>query len=123
MLPWNNELHYYDAAADRIVEVRANPGTPEFEAMWGTVSSGISKRISTRKDGSASAVSPWTSARPKPWMRRSACCAARLPGLGIAMADNHASYKRYTDLDDVCVQIDCRVADEDPRPGAAATDC
>lgn len=35
------------------------------------------------------------------------------PGLGIAMADNHASYKRYTDLDDVCVQIDCRVADED----------
>ena len=34
MLPWNNELHYYDAAADRIVEVRANPGTPEFEAMW-----------------------------------------------------------------------------------------
>ena len=32
MLPWNNELHYYDAAADRIVEVRANPGTPEFEA-------------------------------------------------------------------------------------------
>lgn len=35
------------------------------------------------------------------------------PGLGIAMADNHASYKRYADLDDVCVQIDCRVADED----------
>ena len=30
MLPWNNELHYYDAAADRIVEVRANPGTVSY---------------------------------------------------------------------------------------------
>ena len=112
MLPWNNELHYYDAAADRIVEVRANPGTPEFEAMWGPFLRDFEAHLDA-----------------KGWLGK--CCVAMderspetmdaaigllrsvAPGLGIAMADNHASYKRYADLDDVCVQIDCRVADED----------
>ena len=112
MLPWNNELNYYDAAADRIVEVRANPGTPEFEAMWGPFLRDFEAHLDA-----------------KGWLGK--CCVAMderspetmdaaigllrsvAPGLGIAMADNHASYKRYADLDDVCVQIDCRVADED----------
>lgn len=112
MLPWNNELHYYDAAADRIVEVRANPGTPEFEAMWRPFLRDFEAHLDAKGWLGKSCVamderSPETMDAAIGLLRSAA------PGLGIAMADNHASYKRYTDLDDVCVQIDCRVADED----------
>ena len=112
MLPWNNELHYYDAAADRIVEVRANPGTPEFEAMWRPFLRDFEAHLDA-KGWLGKCCVAMDERSPETMDAAIGLLRSAAPGLGIAMADNHASYKRYTDLDDVCVQIDCRVADED----------
>ena len=112
MLPWNNELHYYDAAADRIVEVRANPGTPEFEAMWRSFLRDFEAHLDA-KGWLGKCCVAMDERSPETMDAAIGLLRSAAPGLGIAMADNHASYKRYTDLDDVCVQIDCRVADED----------
>lgn len=112
MLPWNNELHYYDAAADRIVEVRANPGTPEFEAMWGPFLRDFEAHLDA-KGWLGKCCVAMDERSPETMDAAIGLLRSAAPGLGIAMADNHASYKRYADLDDVCVQIDCRVADED----------
>lgn len=112
MLPWNNELHYYDAAADRIVEIRANPGTPEFEAMWRPFLRDFEAHLDA-KGWLGKCCVAMDERSPETMDAAIGLLRSAAPGLGIAMADNHASYKRYTDLDDVCVQIDCRVADED----------
>lgn len=112
MLPWNNELNYYDAAADRIVEVRANPGTPEFEAMWGPFLRDFEAHLDA-KGWLGKCCVAMDERSPETMDAAIGLLRSAAPGLGIAMADNHASYKRYADLDDVCVQIDCRVADED----------
>lgn len=112
MLPWNNELHYYDAAADRIVEVRADPGTPEFEAMWRPFLRDFEAHLDA-KGWLGKCCIAMDERSPRTMDAAVGLLRSAAPGLGIAMADNHASYKRYTDLDDVCVQIDCRVADED----------
>lgn len=112
MLPWNNELHYYDAAADRIVEVRANPGTPEFEAMWRPFLRDFEAHLDA-KGWLGKCCVAMDERSPETMDAAIGLLRSAAPGLGIAMADNHASYKRYADLDDVCVQIDCRVADED----------
>ena len=34
MAPWNDMLHYTDAATGRTVDIQATPGTPEFKEMW-----------------------------------------------------------------------------------------
>ena len=34
MLPWNNMLHYRDAATGEWVDVKAEPGQPAFDEMW-----------------------------------------------------------------------------------------
>lgn len=112
LLPWNNELHYYDYVRDEVVDVQADPGTPEFERMWIPFLRNFVRHL--REKGwlercciAMDERSPETMDRALGLVRRVA------PELGVAMADNHASYKRYTDLRDVCVQIDCRVEEAD----------
>ena len=34
MIPWNNELRYYDAATGKNVNISAKPGTKEFVELW-----------------------------------------------------------------------------------------
>lgn len=112
LLPWNNELHYFDAAADHRVGVKADPGTEEFERMWTPFLQDFAAHLERKGwlDRCCIAMderSPETMDAAIGLLRRVA------PELGISMADNHACYKRYTDLEDVCVQIDCRVEEAD----------
>lgn len=121
MLPWNNELTI--TMRRRTASSRSGP-TPERpnSKRCGDRSSGISKRTSTRKDGSASAVSPWTSARPKPWMRRSACCAAQLPDWESPWPTTTPAISAMP----IWTTSACRSTAAWPTrtsPGAAATDC
>ena len=64
MLPWNNMLHYRDAATGQYVDVKADPGTPAFREM-GACSCPPSRHTCAGRDGSRSPTSPWTSARPR----------------------------------------------------------
>lgn len=112
LLPWNNEVRYFDAASGTWIEVVADPATPAFEQMWTPFLRDFEAHLDAKGWLEKSCIamderSPETMDAAIGLLRRVA------PGLGIAMADNHASYKRYPGLNDVCVQIDCRVADED----------
>lgn len=112
LLPWNNELRYYDAASERWTEVSANPGTPLFAELWTPFLHDFTAHL-TAKGWLGKTCIAMDERSPETMDAAIGLLHAVAPGLGIAMADNHASYKRYTDLRDVCVQIDCRVADED----------
>lgn len=112
LLPWNNLLEYRDEATGELREVEADPATPRFEEYWAPFLRDFTAHLDERGwlglcNVAMDERDPATMERAVELLRRVA------PELGIALADNHASYRRYPDLEDVCVQMDCRVADED----------
>lgn len=108
LLPWNNLLEYRDEAKGALCEVEADPATPRFEEYWTPFLHDFTAHLDERGwlglcNVAMDERDPETMERAVALLRREA------PELGIALADNHASYRRYEDLEDVCVQIDCRV--------------
>ena len=104
MLPWNNELNYYDAAADRIVEVRANPGTPEFEAMWGPFLRDFEAHLDA-KGWLGKCCVAMDERSPEVMAAATALLKEVAPELGIALADNHKIFKQYPYIKDMCASI------------------
>ena len=106
MLPWGDcFVDYHDLRTNSKREnrsVKAIPGTPQFEKMWAPFLVDFKQHLIE-----------------KGWLHKTNIAiderapedmdeAARLikkyaPELGFAMADNHDSYKRYTNMRDVCV--------------------
>lgn len=119
MLPWNNELHYRDAATGAWVEVRAEPGSPPSSKCGGPFSP-ISCVIWRQRGGRRSVASPWTNARPSRCRSPRPSLRSTLRNLGIALADNHDSYKRYPQLRDICVSARQDVARGDIAARRAA---
>ena len=116
MVPWNNELVYNDEASGSPVTVKAEPGTPEFERMWTPFLKDFKQHLAAKgwlektniamDERSPEAMDAAVKVLEK--------CA---PEMGFALADNHSSYKRYTMMRDVCVNINQKVdrADLDAR--------
>ncbi len=112
LLPWNNELHYYDAVAEQWTDVVADPGTPVFTELWTPFLQDFKAHLEA-KGWLAKCCIAMDERSPETMDEAIRLLRAVAPELGIALADNHASYKRYPNLTDVCVQIDCRVTEED----------
>lgn len=102
MLPWNNELHYRDAATGAWVEVRAEPGQPAFEQMWRPFLADFVRHLEA-KGWLEKCCIAMDERSPEQMEIAAAFLAEHAPQLGIALADNHDSYKRYPQLRDICV--------------------
>ncbi len=102
MVPWNCELDYFDEAQGKTVTVKAEPGKPEFPAMWEPFLADFKKHLADKgwlgitniamDERSPEAMDAAVKVLEK--------CA---PEMGFALADNHKSYKKYTMMRDVCV--------------------
>ena len=107
MLPWGDcLLDYQDmrstAKSNRNVKVKAIPGTPEFEAMWGPFLKDFAQHL--REKGWLHITNMAIDERaPKDIDEAARVLNKYAPELGFAMADNHDSYKRYANMRDVCV--------------------
>ncbi len=119
MLPWNNELHYRDAATGEWVEVVAEPGQPAFEQMWRPFLADFVRHLDA-KGWLAKSCIAMDERSPEQMEIAVAFLAANAPQLGIALADNHDSYKRYPQLHDICVSARQEVAREDIAARRAA---
>ena len=102
MVPWNCELEYFDENKNEVVTVVAEPGTAVFEEIWTPFLTDFKKHLSDKgwleitniamDERSPEAMDAAVKVLEK--------CA---PEMGFALADNHASYKKYTMMRDVCV--------------------
>jgi len=102
MVPWNCELEYFDEKKGETVTVVAEPGTAVFEEIWTPFLTDFKKHLSEKgwleitniamDERSPEAMDAAVKVLEK--------CA---PEMGFALADNHASYKKYTMMRDVCV--------------------
>ena len=119
MLPWNNMLHYRDAATGEWVDVKAEPGQPAFDEMWRPFLADFVRHLE-EKGWLAKTCIAMDERSPEQMEIAVTFLAEHAPQLGIALADNHDSYKRYPQLHDICVSARQEVAPEDIAARRAA---
>ncbi|GBU07694.1 hypothetical protein AwDysgo_10250 [Bacteroidales bacterium] len=111
MVPWNNELHYKDAATDKMITVKADPGTKIFEDMWTPFLKDFVSHL--RQKGWLEITCIAMDERSPADMKATLGLAQEVaPELGISLADNHKSYKQYPYIKDMCVSLEAPVEAE-----------
>lgn len=104
IVPWNNEIHYKDAASGEFVNVVAKPGTEVFTAMWEPFLKDFSKHL--QEKGWLEITNIALDERNKDEMGAAFALIERVaPMLGVAYADNKETYKRYPNSEDVSSAI------------------
>ena len=112
MVPWNCELEYYDEAKAEVVTVNAEPGSAIFPKIWKPFLVDFKKHLAEK--GWLEFTNIAMDERSPEAMQAAAdvlmSCA---PEMGFALADNHASYKKFTMMRDVCVALRQSVVSEE----------
>jgi hypothetical protein len=104
MAPWNNELHYKDAKSGTMVTIKADPGTKEFAEMWSPFLKDFVQHLD--KNNWLKITNIAMDERPPAIMDEILGLLQRVaPELGVALADNHQSYKKYPHIKDLCVEV------------------
>ncbi|MDU1903666.1 MAG: DUF6067 family protein [Dysgonomonas sp.] len=112
IVPWNNEIHYKDAVADSLVNVKADPGTKVFEEMWTPFLVDFKKHLKDKGWLEISNIA-MDERSPKEMKATMALLQKVAPELGISLADNHKSYKQYPYIKDMSVSADAKVDSAD----------
>ncbi|MDR3007480.1 MAG: DUF6067 family protein [Sphingobacterium sp.] len=102
LLPWNNEVHYFDESKNELVNVIAKPGTPIFEELWTPFLKDFSKHVTAK--GWLKITNIAMDERGREEMDPAIALLERVaPEFGVAFADNHKSYQRYHKSTDISV--------------------
>ena len=107
MLPWGKcVLDYQDMRSDakdnRNRKISTTPQDDEYEKVWGPFLKDFSAHLASKGwlEKTNMAIDE---RKPEDMDVAAAMIEKYAPKLGFAMADNHDSYKRYTNMRDVCV--------------------
>jgi hypothetical protein len=103
MVPWGNFVYYLDEKTGQEVKVGAAPGTKEYADLWKPFLKDFVKHLEEKgwKDITHIAMDERAPAEMKAMLK---LLEETSPGMGVALADNHKSYKLYPDqLKDLCV--------------------
>ncbi|MDL2223191.1 DUF4091 domain-containing protein [Bacteroidales bacterium OttesenSCG-928-M11] len=112
MAPWNNELHYWDVKTQKLITVVAKPGSEEFEEMWGTFLPDFVKHLKQKAWLEITNIA-MDERSPEAMEATLSTLEKYAPELGVALADNHKSYKKYPFIKDMCVGVESPVDLED----------
>jgi hypothetical protein len=112
MIPWNNELHYWDEAKKDTITVQAIPGTPIFETMWTPFINDFKEHLKSKSWLERTNIA-MDERDPKSMKATITFLQNLAPEFGIALADNHKSYKEYPFLKDISVACGSIVDPED----------
>ena len=104
MVPWNCEVEYFDEAAGEVVTVKAEPGKKDFPVIWTPFLKDFKSHLAEK--GWLEKTNIAMDERSPEAMQAAADVLAECaPEMGFALADNHSSYKKFTMMRDVCVDI------------------
>ncbi len=104
LLPWNCELHYTDDVSGEQATVSAPPSAPEFREVWAPFLAAFRDHL-REKGWLAITRIAMDERAPEEMDAAVTLLAETAPELGIALADNHFSYRRYPQIADMCVGI------------------
>ncbi len=104
IIPWNNEIHYKNAATGKFVDVKAVPGTAAFIEMWTPFLKDFSKHL--RAKGWLEITNIAMDERSPEQMDAAFDLLKKVaPELGISYADNHKTYRKYPNSEDISISI------------------
>ena len=112
LLPWNNELEYYDAATNSIITVVADPGTVVFKELWAPFLTDFTKHL-TEKGWLEITNIAMDERSPEMMSEAVKLLEEYAPNLGISLADNHKSYQNYPMIKDITVKVNAKVDEKD----------
>jgi hypothetical protein len=112
IVPWNNEIHYKDAATGKFVDVVAKPGTDEFTKIWEPFLKDFVKH--QKKKGWLKITNIALDERDKNEMGAAFALIKKVaPELGVSYADNQQTFKRYPDSRDVSTAVQHPLSPQD----------
>jgi hypothetical protein len=112
MIPWNNELHYYDAKKEAIIDIQAVPGTRNFEEIWTPFLKNFSQHL--KEKGWLEITNIAMDERPpKDMQALLEFLTKTTPEIGVALADSHKSYQQFPMLKDICISYGAVFDDND----------
>lgn len=104
MAPWNNELHYFDETTNADINISAAPGSKEFKDIWTPFLQDFRKHL--QEKGWLTITNIAMDERAPEIMKATLGLLKEVaPELGVALADNHKSYRQYPYLKDICVEF------------------
>lgn len=112
MLPWNDMLHYRDDVTGQMVDVQATPGIPTFRTMWEPFLKAFVAHLH-EKGWLGKTNIAMDERSPEVMAEATALLKEVAPQLGIALADNHKSFKQYPYIRDMCAGIFGPIGRED----------
>lgn len=113
MVPWGNIFFYFDEETNEEIKISAAPGTKEYEELWKPFLTDFIKHLKLKgwENKTLIAMDERSPAEMKAML---GLLKEIAPSLGVALADNHKSYKLYPDqLVDLCVAHGATVEAED----------
>lgn len=102
LIPWNNEVHYINGVNSEVINVVAKPGSKEFNEMWIPFLTDFTKHLEEKGWLEITNIA-MDERSPEDMEAALKVLEKYAPKLGIALADNHKSYKRYPFIKDMCV--------------------
>lgn len=102
VVPWNNELHYFDAVGDSIVNIQADPGSDIFNDVWHHFLKDFKAHL-TDKGWLEITNIAMDERSPKEMEATVKMLQKEAPELGISYADNQKSYKKYPFVKDISI--------------------
>lgn len=104
IIPWNNEIHYFDAKNQKMVNVVAKPGTAVFEELWTPFLKDFSKHLASK--GWLEITNIAIDERTREEVDGALKVIQQVaPELGVSYADNQKTYQRYPNSQDISVAI------------------
>lgn len=111
LLTWNNQLHYFDAEKGKMVEVELKATSKEYEKIWSPFLKDFVRHLKEKGWLGITNIAMDERA-PEDMKAALKVLKDNAPELGVALADNHRSYKEYPWIKDICVSASCRVDPE-----------
>ena len=112
MVPWKCELEYFDEAKGELVTVEAEPGMPVFPKIWTPFLKDFKKHLEEKGWLGITNIA-MDERSPEAMQAAADVLMACAPEMGFALADNHASYKKFTMMRDVCVALEQSVVSQE----------
>lgn len=113
MVPWGNELYYFDNQEGNEIKVIAPPGTKEYDAIWKPFLIDFKEHLVSKGWNNITRIA-MDERGPKEMKAMLELINEIAPEFGVSLADNHKSYKQYpNELKDMSVAFGHPVDEED----------
>ncbi|WP_420400181.1 glycoside hydrolase domain-containing protein [Flagellimonas sp.] len=113
MVPWGNEIYYFDEKENKEIKVKAAPGTKIYEELWAPFLEQFKSHL-MEKGWYGITRMAMDERGPEEMQAMLKILEEHAPELGFSLADNHKSYKLYPDqMKDLSVAFGATVDAED----------